>query len=397
MSGERFVTRGHPAAVAAMDRWIRQQRAPHALLISGPDGCGKTTLALDLAAGLLCLDPDPAARPCRTCAACHKVAHGNHPDVHRLAPQGAGEQIRLGQVQDLIGDLALKPMEGRVRFCLIEDAQRLNPDAQNALLKALEEPVGESCLVLAADDTAPILPTVLSRVARVRLGPVPVDDVAGWLMERGIPAAAARTAARSSDGRPGRALALARDPEIGLARDRLARQLLDLAEADRRTRLAAAADLMATGLSLDAQPEPATDEPSPESDAAAVAIDATASGARARPSRVRRTPSASTRLQPADRRRAVARVLETWRDVGRDLAVFASGGRAEIRRIELLEELDRLAPRLDRHALARFLDGLDGLSAAIESYASPELVLDALLLRWPQPRPVAAARVPIPA
>jgi DNA polymerase-3 subunit delta' len=391
MSTDHFATRGHPAAVAVMDRWIRQERAPHALLISGPDGCGKTTLALDLAAGLLCLDPDAAARPCRTCAACHKVAHGNHPDVHRLSPQGAGEQIRLGQVQELIGDLALMPMEGRLRFCLIEDAQRLNPDAQNAFLKALEEPIGASCLVLAADDTAPILPTVLSRVARIRLGPVPIDDVANWLMERGLPAATARSAARASDGRPGRALVLSRDPEIGLARDRLARQLLDLAAADHRTRLAAAADLMATGLSLDAQPDVDPEFENEETGDAATAETASAGrGARAKPARsTRRTPSASTRLQPADRRRAVARVLETWRDVGRDLAVSASGGRAQIRRIELLEELDALAPRVDRLALANFLDGLDGLTAAIESYASPELVLDALLLRWP--RPVAAA------
>jgi DNA polymerase-3 subunit delta' len=393
MPGERFATRGHPAAVAVMERWITQQRAPHALLISGPDGCGKTTLALDLAAGLLCLDPDPVARPCRTCAACHKVAHGNHPDVHRLAPQGAGEQIRLGQVQELIGDLALKPMEGRVRFCLIEDAQRLNPDAQNALLKALEEPVGESCLVLAADDTAPILPTVISRVGRVRLGPMPTDDVADWLMERGVPASTARSAARASDGRPGRALSLSRDPELGLARDRLARQLLDLATADRRTRLAAAADLMSTGLSLDALPDvdagPAADD---DIDTPADGAADRARGARSKPPRpTRRTTATSARLQPADRRRSVARVLETWRDVGRDLAVSASGGRAQIRRIELLEELGELASRVDRTALASFLEGLDGLSAAIESYASPELVLDALLLRWPEPRPRAEA------
>jgi hypothetical protein len=282
-------------------------------------------------------------------------------------------------------------MEGRVRFCLIEDAQRLNPDAQNALLKALEEPVGASCLVLAADDTAPILPTVLSRVARVRLGPVPTDDVASWLMDRGVPAAAARTAARASDGRPGRALALARDPELGLARDRLARQLLDLASADRRTRLAAASDLMATGLSLDATPDLDVDAATAGEDAGGDGGEAPTSTTKAKPARAKKAPSASARLLPADRRRAVARVLETWRDVGRDLAVSASDGRAQIRRIELLEDLDSLAPRVDRLALASFLDGLDGLSAAIESYASPELVLDALLLRWPQPRPVAGA------
>src|SRR4051794_16092150 len=103
-------TRGHVPAVAAVRRFIDRGRAPHALLISGPDGVGKTTLALDLAAGLLCLAADPRERPCRGCAACRKVAHGNHPDLHRVAPDGAGEQIRLPVIQALLSELALMPL-----------------------------------------------------------------------------------------------------------------------------------------------------------------------------------------------------------------------------------------------------------------------------------------------
>ena len=106
------------------------------------------------------------------------MEHGNHPDLHRLAPEGAGDQIRIGQVQTLVTDLALMPMEGRVRVAIIEAAHRLNPDAQNALLKTLEEPVGEACIVLCADDPATILPTVASRSARFRLGPVPAGEIA---------------------------------------------------------------------------------------------------------------------------------------------------------------------------------------------------------------------------
>ena len=71
-------------------------RVPHAILISGPAGIGKTTLALDLAAGLLCDDPDPSARPCRACRGCRLVERGRHPDLHRLAPNGPGDQIRIG-------------------------------------------------------------------------------------------------------------------------------------------------------------------------------------------------------------------------------------------------------------------------------------------------------------
>ena len=78
----------------------------------GPGGVGKTTLAMDLAAGLLCVDPDVAARPCRSCRGCRLLEHGDHPDLHRLAPVGPGGQIVIGGpdakvrgVRDLIGEL----------------------------------------------------------------------------------------------------------------------------------------------------------------------------------------------------------------------------------------------------------------------------------------------------
>ena len=90
------------------------------------------------------------------------------------------------------------------------------------------------------------------------------------------------------------------------------------------------------------------------------------------------------RPEPAERRRAAQRILLTWREVGRDLAVVARGGRAEVRQLDLLEDLEKAAPLVDQFRLLRFLDRLDGLSAAIEAYASPELVLDDLLLAWPR-------------
>ena len=91
----RFLTRGHPAAIAAVGAMVAGH-APHALLLAGPPGVGKTTLALDLAAGLLCTAPDPSDRPCRECRGCRLVDHGNHRDVHRLAPSGPGQQVRIG-------------------------------------------------------------------------------------------------------------------------------------------------------------------------------------------------------------------------------------------------------------------------------------------------------------
>jgi len=357
--GGTFLTRGHAAAVRAVSRAVHSERPPHALLVVGPRGVGKTTLALDLAVGLLCRADDPAMRPCRDCAACRKVAAGNHADLHVVAPEGAGEQIRIGQVQQLTSDLALTAMEGRFRIAIITSAQRMNLDAQNALLKTLEEPGPATCLVLCADDAAPLLPTVLSRSARLRLAPLPIEMLTDLLVEDGhAQPAQARALAIAAAGRPGLAIRLASQPDAVLARARISRTLLDLVAADRRARLGAAADLI-------------TD---------AAAVDAAMRG---------EVPPSSKRLQPVERRRAIHLIIEVWRDLGRDLAVAALGEGESIRDLDQLDELLALSRQVEAGRLHRFLDRLDRLMLAIEGYASPELTLDVLLLTWPRARDTA--------
>jgi len=383
----RFRTRGHSLALAGVQRAVARVRAPHSVLMIGPAGVGKTTLALDLAAGLLCTADDPLARPCRACAACRKVDHGNHPDLHRIATEGAGEQIRLAQVQALVSELALLPMEARLRVAVIESAHRLNPDAQNALLKTLEEPVGEACIVLCADDPATILPTVASRSARVRLGPVPSDAIADLLQDEGLAdAARAATLARAAAGSPGLALALARSPDAVLVRERIVRQLADLLTADRRTRLGASTSLMADGAELDTALRGALRLGGAEAEDAAPPARKPASRGRAAAGGSR----SSLRPEPAERRRAARQVLAIWREVGRDLAVVTSRAGGRVRHLGILEELDAAAPSIAQAELVAFLDRLDGWSAALEAYASPELVLDGVLIAWPRVRAAAA-------
>jgi DNA polymerase-3 subunit delta' len=363
-----YLTRGQPSALALVRRAIESERPPHALLLVGPTGVGKTTLALDLAAGLLCLAADPADRPCTECAACHKVAHGNHPDLHRLAPEGAGQQIRVAQVQGLASELALLPLEGRFRVAIIESAQRMNIDAQNALLKTLEEPPARVALILAADDSASLLPTVVSRCARARLGPVAAEPIAELLAEHGL-ADASRAAAlsRLASGRPGVAMALAAQPEATVVQSRLAAALLDLLDADRRRRLAAPPELLADAVEL---------------------LRATAGGADADDAPARRSTTAS-KVSPAERRAAATQLLAVWRDVARDLAVATRGGARELRQHELLDELAAAGKSVDPAQAAAFLDRLETVSRAIDAYANPELALDALLLAWPRARRAA--------
>lgn len=361
-------TRGNAAAVAAVERAIATERPPHALLLVGPPAVGKTTLGLDLAAGLLCLADDPTARPCRQCGACQKVEHGNHPDLHRLGPEGAGQQIKLGQVQSLIADLALLPLEGRFRVALVEQAQRLNQDAQNALLKTLEEPGRRVCLILAADESANLLPTLVSRCARLRLGPLSSQQIVDLLVAAGVAdAPKAATLARLAGRRPGVALALASQPDVVVVHARVARSLLDLIGAPSRVRLAAVAALLEDGIAL------AAAGPGGEADD---------------------EPAAGQRGAPAQRRAAINQLLAIWRDLARDLALAAHGARSELRQPELLDELEKAAAAVEPGQLTAFVSRLDASVAALDAYANPDLLLDTLLLAWPRTRSGDAAARP---
>ena len=374
-----FRTRGQPAALDVVARAVVSERPPSAVLVAGPARAGKTTLALDLAAGLLCLAEDPDLRPCRACTACRKIEHGNHPDLHRLGPAGAGGQIRIDQARSLIVELSLLPLEGRFRVAIIASAQRLNLDAQNALLKTLEEPPAGAVLILCADDETLLLDTVRSRCARIRIGAVAAPIIATLLVERGVAdAATAAAIARLSDGRPGLALALAATPEVLLHRMTLARSLLDLTAVGRRGRLAAGPSLL-TEAAVVAE---VVDRREGEVETIAVAY-VPPSGEAPTPAE----PGAGNgpmRAAPAARRAAALALIDTWRDVARDLIVVLCGGTGLVRDLSLLEDYERVAAGVSIEDVAAFLTRLDGLAAAIDAYANADLVVDVLLLAWPR-------------
>lgn len=404
MDGAR--TRGQAAALDAVAAMILGP-APQAVLLVGPDGVGKTTLALDVAAGLLCTAAPPA-RPCRTCRACRLVEGGGHPDVHRLGPVGPGRQVVIGGpdaryrgVKDLIGELFLMPVEGGARVAIIEGADRMNEDAQSALLKTLEEPPDGVTIVLCADQEARLLATVRSRCFRVRLGLVSPRDIERIVADHGLadPPTAARLG-RLAGGRPGLALAYARAPQAVLIRAELARVLLDLTDARPSARLATARTAIPRAIALasalaeadpvagpasgprrrgtaailaptaiDAVPDRATSSDPPDPDATADADD----DAIATPAR---TPA-------TERRRGVEVILGLWADVARDLVLVETGGARSVRDTVLLEELSAVSTRIPPGSAATFLTRAARAAELLASNVSPELILDSLVLAWP--------------
>ena len=399
MDGAR--TRGQAAALGAVTAMIRGP-APQAVLFVGPDGVGKTTLALDLAAGLLCTAALPD-RPCRVCRGCRMVDRGGHPDLHRLGPAGPGRQVVIGGpdaryrgVRDLVTDLALMPVEGGHRVAVIEGADRMNEDAQSALLKTLEEPPGGVTIVLCADQEARLLPTVRSRCFRVRLGLVGPRDIEAILVDHGLvdPPTAARLG-RLAGGRPGLALAYARAPEAVLVRAELTRVLLDLTDARPSARLAAARAAIPRAIALSAalatDPAAAPARTSRRRGAAIsppdpVAVDGSGEDAVDGSSEETATP---VRTPATERRRGVEVLLGLWTDVARDLALVEAGGTRSVRDTVLLEELGAIATSIAPGAAGAFLQRAGRGAELLASNVSPELILDALVLAWPSRRAAA--------
>lgn len=199
---------GQTLPVEILTTLLAKGRVPHALLFIGPEGVGKQTAAKALAQAYLCRErPTGAAEACSTCPSCRRVAADSHPDLLRVAP--VGDIIRVHQIRELVEALMMKPYAGAGRVVLMPQAQALNPEAGNALLKALEEPPDQTVLILTARQVSDLLPTIVSRCQCIRFHPLPRATVERLLTAReGLAPDEAAGLAAMADGSYGRALAL---------------------------------------------------------------------------------------------------------------------------------------------------------------------------------------------
>ena len=229
---------GQETAVSLLRKILAGGRIPHAYLFHGPAGVGKWATVLAFARTLLCMETAAAARgsACGRCRSCRQIDAASHPDFYRIglypkkefpnSPRPKEEippkplyfdpaehetltQVRIQQIRWLNTQASHPPAEGARRIFVIDPADRLNPQAQNAILKTLEEPESRAIIVLVTTRPHALLPTIRSRCISVGLSPVDPLQLAARLEEKGYSGQEAEIRSALSGGRPVAAESLA--------------------------------------------------------------------------------------------------------------------------------------------------------------------------------------------
>jgi len=212
---------GHQTRFAALARAAMDGRVPQTLLVSGEPHLGKSTFARYFAQLLLCENTlqteDDTSLPCGICRSCHQVEISAHPDYSVFRPQvssaanasGAAPSdlvssiIGIGQAREFSAKAQTSPINSARKVMVMEQADRMNMEAQNALLKTFEEPARGLTIILLCDNSNVLLPTVRSRCWEIRLGLVDDDQIRNWLKTLDGNAADIDLALSAARGRPG--------------------------------------------------------------------------------------------------------------------------------------------------------------------------------------------------
>lgn len=350
-------TERHPHARAVLSAALPPNGRPsHAYLFHGPAGAGKRSVARAFAAELLAdgaADPDNARE---------RVRHGVHPDLTWVTPSGAADMLVSDIDEPVIAAASHTPFEARRRVFVIERAETMNEQAQNKMLKTLEEPASFAHLVLLTSRPGQLLPTICSRCQPVRFDPPPPEDVAAMLEADGLDAAAADAAAR-----------------LGLGDAERARRVPALrGHAQAFARAALAGDLgQRPWIALLGQAKK-------EADAAEAAVhERVASELELLPSRDRRRAEregaeAAKRAHRRARTAAIDHALELTGLWFRDVSVVADGAPDLVHATDRTAELSADAGDRSPHRLRGAVAIVDEARAALVVNVNEELLLEAL-------------------
>ncbi|MCY7347449.1 MAG: DNA polymerase III subunit delta' [Pyrinomonadaceae bacterium] len=188
---------GNNHITTVLRRWLAKKRVPRSLLFAGADGVGKKQFALELAKSFVCRNPN-SAEACDVCVNCRradkfaypksddrdaykKVIFTEHPDIGFVIPYN--KNILVDAIRELEREANFRPYEAQARFFIIDDADKMNDSASNALLKTLEEPPATSHIFLISARPDALLPTIRSRCQTVRFAPIQTTEIENYLLQ----------------------------------------------------------------------------------------------------------------------------------------------------------------------------------------------------------------------
>jgi len=336
MAGMSWHITGHSWAADMLRKQIAGGKLRHAYLFCGPIGIGRRTLALRFAQAVNCTQPPAPGDACGKCQTCRQIERMQHTDLTVVQAEEAGMVLKVKQIREMQRTLSLTPYEGGYRIALLLRFEEANANAQNALLKTLEEPNPKVLLLLTADDPENLLPTIPSRCELLRLRPMAVDDLATALVsQENLPKDKAKLIAHISAGRAGFAKRLAGDTEMLERRKKWMDDLLALLPAGRMERFHYSEKITRVG-------------------------------------KKNRSRAKSTLLE------GMAYWLSFWRDV---LLVGTESG-TQITNIDVRESVHRTAEEVAPRDSARVVGALERAFKRIQ-IANLQLMLDVILLDWP--------------
>jgi len=326
---ENWGLTGHEWAVSMLRQHIAGGTARHAYLITGPRGVGRRTLAVRFAQALNCTNPAAPGVPCGQCLACMQIEAGKYPDLNVIEAETEGGTLKVDQVRELRRVLVLRPFLAGYRVAMLLRFQEANDPAANALLKTLEEAPSYAVLILTAESSEGLLPTIVSRCEVLRLHPVPRGSIQSLLEQKGADPERARLLAHISEGRPGEALKMLADPDSLAYRGARLNDLLSLLPSTRAQKFA-----YGEKLSRD--------------------------------------------------KSSMRRVLMIWLSFWRDVLWRLGAANADIANVDRQREIDALSGRLDLPRACQLVAEHDRALRRLEANVNAKLVAEVLLLDWPR-------------
>lgn len=232
---------GHQTQWQFLKKSVQLGKISHAFLFYGPQKLGKKTLAFELAKLLNCQNPDFKKRPCQRCSVCRDIEKRILPDLIFISP--TKKEIPIEQIRELNWRMALKPYSAPWKLVILDEAHCLGKSAQNCFLKTLEEPKGKSIFILITEYPARLLPTILSRIQKMRFSPVPFLEIENYLKEKKVAAETCQKIMRYCEGRPGMALDFLAEPSKLEKYEEKIKEIKKLCQADLNFRFQYAKDL----------------------------------------------------------------------------------------------------------------------------------------------------------